>query len=109
LTRDTAGLAQTEPSITFVDAPAAELVGALRQEESQLGIWLCGGSRLASSLVNEIDRLVLRMCPVILGDGVPLFARGIAAQPQEFLSAKPLPSGAMIVSYRRPKARDCDT
>ncbi len=105
LTRDAAGLTHTEPSITFVDAAASDLVGALRKEDSKLGIWLCGGSRLASSLVNEIDRLVLKLCPMILGDGVPLFARGIEPQPQEFLSAKTLPSGAMIVSYRRPKGR----
>lgn len=90
------------PDVVFTDAPAAEFVQALRAEESSLGIWLCGGSQLAASLADEIDRLVLKVCPVVLGDGVPLFAPGIKPQYQEFLSARPLPSGSMIVSYRRP-------
>jgi dihydrofolate reductase len=90
------------PDVTFTDAPAVDFVNTLRREESGLGIWLCGGSRLAASLVDEIDRLVLRVCPVILGGGVPLFAPTITPHPQEFLSARTLPSGAMIISYRRP-------
>lgn len=37
-------------------------------------IWLCGGGHLASQLLGEIDRVVLKRNPVVFGDGIPLFA-----------------------------------
>lgn len=43
--------------------------------ESGGDIWLCGGGQLASQLLCEIDRLVLKRNPVVFGDGIPLFAR----------------------------------
>ena len=38
-------------------------------------IWLCGGGDLASQLLCEIDRLILKRNPVVFGDGIPLFSR----------------------------------
>lgn len=38
-----------------------------------LDLWLVGGGRLAHALLPEIDRLVLKQQPTVLGDGVPLF------------------------------------
>jgi dihydrofolate reductase len=34
---------------------------------------LCGGARLAGALYDEIDELVLKVNPVVLGTGTPLF------------------------------------
>ena len=56
------------------DDPVAE-VQRLRKEDGA-GIWLCGGGRLAATLADEIDRLVLKVSPVVLGAGVPLFDGG---------------------------------
>ena len=38
-----------------------------------MGIWLCGGATLAGQLVDEIDELVIKRYPVVLGSGVALF------------------------------------
>ncbi len=37
-------------------------------------IWLCGGGHLATQLLCEIDRIVLKRNPVVFGSGIPLFA-----------------------------------
>ncbi|MBI4908649.1 MAG: dihydrofolate reductase [Acidobacteria bacterium] len=36
-------------------------------------IWLCGGAKLAGALIAEIDELILKINPVIIGQGIPLF------------------------------------
>ncbi len=50
--------------------------GRLKKEEGT-GIWLCGGGLLASALVDEIDRLVLKVNPVVLQEGVPPVRRAL--------------------------------
>ncbi|MEO1056312.1 MAG: dihydrofolate reductase, partial [Actinomycetota bacterium] len=39
-----------------------------------LGIWLCGGGVLAGHLIDEIDELIIKRQPMVLGDGHPMFA-----------------------------------
>lgn len=53
-----------------------DVVGTVRRllETDGLGLWLCGGGVLASSLADRIDELVLKRQPLILGAGRPLFA-----------------------------------
>lgn len=47
------------------------------------GIWLAGGGTLAAALIDEIDAVILKVNPVVLGDGIPLFA-GLPAQARKF-------------------------
>ncbi len=55
------------------DVPAR--VRALKSEAKDGGIYLCGGGHLAGQLAGAglIDRLVLKVNPILLGDGVRLF------------------------------------
>lgn len=39
-------------------------------------IWLCGGGQLAAALAPELDELVLKVNPVLAGDGVRLMGGG---------------------------------
>ncbi|NMO00149.1 hypothetical protein HH308_02845 [Gordonia sp. TBRC 11910] len=36
--------------------------------------WVCGGSVLAGALIGQVDRVVVKTYPVLLGAGLPLFA-----------------------------------
>lgn len=65
------------PDVQIVATDPAGLVRALKQE-SGLDIWLSGGARLAGALYQEVDELILKVNPVVLGAGIPLFdgARG---------------------------------
>lgn len=78
-----------------------ETVGALKREEGK-GIWLCGGGGLASALADEIDRLALKINPVMFGDGIPLFgARGYAATRWKRTGTRAFESGVVFAEYAR--------
>lgn len=60
------------PVVEVVSGDLLERVRALKAEDG-LGIWLVGGGRLAHSLLPEIDRLIIKLNPSVIGSGVPLF------------------------------------
>lgn len=59
-----------------VEVVTEDPVGRVRElkAEEGLDIWLVGGGTLAHALLPEIDRLVLKVNPTVLGAGIPLFA-----------------------------------
>ena len=69
--------APASADVHHVQGDELAVVRTLKREPG-LGIWLCGGGRLASSLAPEIDELVLKVHPVALGEGIRLF-EGLAA------------------------------
>lgn len=87
--------------ITVVDDPVST-VRALKAEPGDARIWLCGGGQLASALVDEIDELVLKVNPLVLGDGVPLFAHAYDARAFSLTRATPYESGVVVNEYARP-------
>ena len=53
---------------------AGDPVGLVRRLKHQpgAGVWLAGGGRLAGALLGEIDELVIKRYPVVLGVGIPV-------------------------------------
>ncbi len=87
--------------VRFTDSDPVETVRALKQEEGK-GIWLCGGGALAAVLADEIDRLALKINPVMLGDGVPLFGpRAYAPKPWQRTGTQAFGSGVILAEYAR--------
>lgn len=94
------------------DLPAAEnlqvtsedpvsVVRALKEREGA-DLWLCGGGVLAARLRGEIDRLVLKRQPLLLGAGIPLFAPCEYAPVRwEAVRRTPYASGVTIEEYVR--------
>jgi dihydrofolate reductase len=88
--------------IHLTDRDPVEVVRELKAEPSGTDIWLCGGGRLASTLVEEIDRLVFKVNPILLGSGIPLFAdRGYDAHSFTRVASLPFESGVVVNDYRR--------
>lgn len=89
---------EVDPAITLTDDPLA-VVRSLKQEDG-LDVWLCGGGDLAGALLPEIDRLVLKRHPVVLGAGVPVFGTG-PYRPRAFdlTGTRPFTSGVVIEEY----------
>lgn len=94
--------AEVPSHITVTDDDPVDVVRRLKAEETGSGIYLCGGGVLAGALVDEIDRLVLKVNPVVLGDGIPLFAGG-GYDPHgfELTAATPYASGVVVTEYAR--------
>ena len=65
-------------------------------------IWLAGGGLLASSLLPLIDRLILKINPVVFVAGIPLFA-GADYMPTQFAltELRTFSSGVAIAEYAR--------
>lgn len=88
-----------DPSVTVTSQDPVALVRELKKESGS-GIYLCGGGLLASSLIGEIDRLILKVNPVLLGSGKKLFAeREYGAIPTHLAASTPYESGVVINEY----------
>lgn len=97
-------------SMTESPDPAVELVAddpvaTVRELKRQDGkdIWLIGGAELAGSLYTEIDTLILKVAPLTIGDGIPMFSRKAAFDPRAWTLTDHtvLDSGAVILTYTR--------
>ena len=79
---------------------AVELVRELKQADG-LGIWLAGGGKLAAALRDEIDELVIKRNPIVLGLGIPLFDGPSRPTSLEAVEARELDNGVRIERYAR--------
>ncbi len=95
--------AGADPQVTVVPDPLG-LVHQLKQEDGA-GIWLAGGGRLAGALLGEIDELVIKRYPVVVGAGIPAIAADHAtALPFEITDERTLVGGSTVTTYTRAKA-----
>ncbi|WP_336244351.1 dihydrofolate reductase family protein [Microbacterium sp. JZ31] len=94
---------QVAPDVTLTHDPVAT-VRELKEEDG-LDIWLCGGGELAGTLIDEIDRLVLKRNPFAFGSGIPLFGHA-PYEPRRFelVSVRAFESGVVIEEYARHRA-----
>lgn len=89
-----------DPAVELVSTDPVARIRALKREEGA-GVWLVGGGSLAASLVDEIDQLVLKIAPMTLGAGIPLWGRDAAARPRTWVPTDRtvLESGVVFASY----------
>lgn len=85
--------------ITLVRDNAVEVVRQLKQE-SGMGIWLCGGSELASTLIDEIDELILKVNPFLMGAGKTLFSSSFAKRTLQPIIRREYSSGFALAHYQ---------
>ncbi len=92
-----------DPAIELIDGDPLATVRELKQEKG-LGIWLCGGGETAQHLLPEIDQIYLKLYPIVLGSGRPLFGAG----PQlpetinfHVLTSRVFDDGVAFVKYSR--------
>jgi dihydrofolate reductase len=89
-----------DPAVTLVRDDPVSLVRRLKAEPGR-DVWLCGGGTLASALADEIDALILKVNPVALGRGIPLFGDARAVpRPLELLEHRTFDGGVVVHRYR---------
>ena len=91
--------AEVPPGVRLVPDDPAEEVDRLKKEDGG-AIWLCGGGRLAGALADRIDRLVLKLQPVVLGEaGIPLFGGGAWPGHLRLVDSRRFQSGVIVNEY----------
>lgn len=90
-----------DPSVTLITWDVAEAVAGLKQADGR-AIWICGGSELATALldVGLIDRLIIKLNPIVFGNGIPLFARQTKTLPLSLEKSRTYESGHVLLDYR---------
>lgn len=90
-----------DPDVEIVAEDVAARVRALKEEGGGLGVYLCGGSRLAGELIDEVDELVIKTYPLVLGSGMPMFASGFALGRFALESVRTFGNGVVVRRYSR--------
>jgi dihydrofolate reductase len=78
-----------------------DAVAAVRELKKHTGkdIWLCGGGELAATLFPEINELILKVNPVLLGSGIPLFSGFVSHNALQLAMSKSYSNGFMLLHY----------
>ncbi|MFF8927547.1 dihydrofolate reductase family protein [Streptomyces longwoodensis] len=91
-----------DPDVEIVADDVVGRVRALKAEEGALGIYLCGGSRLAGELLGEVDELVIKTYPLVYGRGMPMFGTsGVDATAFALDGVRAFGNGVLVRTYRR--------
>ena len=93
-------LTSPDPQVTVVRDPLAA-VRALKEEETGLDIYLAGGGQLAGELVGEIDRLVVKLYPVVAGAGRAAFGTRFEPARFELDDVRTFAGGNALLQYSR--------
>ena len=86
------------PAVQLHRGAPVELVRRLKAETGK-DIWLCGGGKLAAGLVAEIDELILKVNPVVIGSGIPLFDGAAGTWAAALSAHKVYANGFVLARY----------
>lgn len=89
-----------DPNVEVVATDPVAKVRELKQENGK-DIWLFGGSEFAGALYPEIDQLIIKLGPLTIGTGIPLFSRDTAFDPRhwQLTNHTVVASGAAFLTY----------
>ncbi len=89
-----------DPAVELVQEEMPNFVRELKQV-SDKPIWLCGGANIASTLMKAglIDRVVIKLNPVVFGAGIPLFEEAIDLCKLTLQDTKVYRCGIVLLSY----------
>ena len=96
-------LESRDPHVTIVRDDPVGAVRALKQEDTGLDVYLAGGGQLAGELLAEIDRLVVKLYPVVAGAGRTAFGTQFAPTRFELNHVQTFPGGNTVLYYSRPR------
>jgi dihydrofolate reductase len=90
-----------DENVTLISAGTEEVVRQLKREPGK-DIWLCSSAALANTLFSAglVDRLIVKLNPVVLGAGIPLLGEGIQPTALELTHSRSFPSGHLLLQYR---------
>ncbi len=88
-----------DQTIELVSSNPVSLVRTLKTQPGK-DIWLCGGGSLATALFSEIDEMILKVHPILLGLGIPLFSGVVPQTSLKLTDSTIYNNGFMLLRYR---------
>jgi dihydrofolate reductase len=84
-------------NVTFVNEDVKEFVKKLESNA-----WLVGGADIAKEFLkyNLIDEFIITIIPIVLGEGIHLFAKGVGEHKLKLLNTKFYDSGVVQLHYQ---------
>jgi dihydrofolate reductase len=89
-----------DPAVELVSEDPLGLVRRLKQEDG-LDIYLCGGGNLAAQLMPEINEMIIKVYPVVAGDGVSAFYGRFSPTTFTLTGSRTFGNGALVLTYTR--------
>ncbi len=91
-----------DENVEFFNGDVSDLITRIRQTPGQ-NIYCDGGAEVVHELMQRdlIDRYVISIIPVLLGDGITLFKPGRPQHNLNLLHSTAYPSGLVQVHYER--------
>ncbi len=90
-------------AVKLIKSNTIEHIKDLKQRRGG-NIWLCGGGKLAGALLenNLIEKLTLKVNPIIFGSGKKLFTSGKINKYFKLLSTRQYDNGVILIKYKIP-------
>jgi dihydrofolate reductase len=100
-TRDLAKPAGEEENVRVVDAKVKDLHEEMMAAAGDRNLWIIGGGNVASQFADEglLDEVLVTVVPVVLGEGKPLFDRGLPGGPMQLTGTRAYRSGMVELTY----------
>ena len=93
-------LTAEDPAVEIVSGDVVARVRELKREDG-LDIYLCGGATLAGALRDEVDELIVKSYPVLLGSGMPMFGSDYAQGEFTLEAHRVFGNGVTVRTYGR--------
>ncbi|MBK6967363.1 MAG: dihydrofolate reductase [Bacteroidales bacterium] len=89
-----------EGNVEYYGDDLPDLVRKLKAEIG-LDLFIDGGSQVIHTLLKErlIDRMIISIIPILLGDGIPLFRPGFPSQNLKLIKTGEFTSGLVQLEY----------
>jgi dihydrofolate reductase len=88
------------PSVRAVSGTTEELITQAIHAAAGRDVYIDGGALIRAALdANLIDEIVVTVIPVVLGQGLPLFAGVRARHPLTLLNSRPIGAGMVQLTY----------
>ena len=91
--------------VEIVTEDAGSFARRLRAQKGK-DIWLMGGGEIAAAFLDagELDEVNAHVIPVLIGEGIPLFAPRHRNLPLKLLRTETFPDGAVLMHYAVPSS-----
>jgi dihydrofolate reductase len=92
---------EEDDAVRIVQAGVSDIHDEVVAAAGDRDVWVIGGGNVASQYADAglLDEVVVTVVPVVLGEGKPLFDRGVPGGPMQLVGMRPWDTGMVELRY----------